>query len=70
MRFFNALFALPLIGAVLGSPVPAKQEEKRLLGLENLLNSGSSSTDLGSVLDKMNADLVCLRWTRECIADF
>lgn len=61
MRFLNALLALPLIGAVLGKPVPAKQEDKRLLGLENLVGgspSSGSSTDLGSLLDQMNSDLV------------
>lgn len=69
MRFFSALLAIPLIGAVLGNPVPAKQEEKRLLGLDNLLqgSSGSAaagSTDLAGILDQMNADLVRSNVTR------
>lgn len=65
MRLFSALLALPLIGAVLGKPVPVEQEDKRLLGLDNLHGGGSSSgsgsvgfTDLAGLLDQMNADLV------------
>jgi hypothetical protein len=65
MRFFSAPLALPLIGAVLGKPVSVKQEEKRLLWLDNLLGGGSRSvsgsagtTDLAGLLYQMNADLI------------
>lgn len=57
MKFFNTLFALPLIGAVLGSPVPAK-EEKRLLGLDLGLGDASETLDLVGLLDGLTKDLV------------
>lgn len=60
MKFFSTLFALPLIGAILASPVPAK-EEKRVLGLDlGLTGSGSAteSLDLVALLDDLTKDLV------------
>jgi hypothetical protein len=59
MRFFTTLLALPLLGAVLASPVPAK-EEKRLLGLDLGLGGVSETLDLQGLLDGLTKDLVSL----------
>ena len=58
MKFFTTLLALPLLGAVLASPVPAK-EEKRLLGLDLGLGGVSETLDLQGLLDGLTKDLVC-----------
>jgi hypothetical protein len=62
MKFFAALFALPLIGSILASPVPSIKEEKRLLGLDLDLGLGgvTESLDLVGLIDRLSADLVCL----------
>lgn len=58
MKFFTTtLFALPLLGAVLGSPVPVK-DEKRLLGLDLGLGGVSDTLDLQGLLDGLTKDLV------------
>ena len=54
MRFFNAIFALPLIGAVIGSPIAV--EDKRLLGLGS--NTGSDKFDVASALDEFKGQVV------------
>lgn len=55
MRFFNAIFALPLIGAVVGSPI-AVEQDKRLLGLGH--NTGSDKFDVASALDGFKGQVV------------
>jgi hypothetical protein len=62
MKFFATLFALPLIGSILASPVPSIKEEKRLLGLDLDLGLGgvTESLDLVGVIDRLSAQLVCL----------
>jgi hypothetical protein len=61
MKFFATLFALPLIGYILASPVPSIKEEKRLLGLDLDLGLGevTESLDLVGVIDRLSAQLVC-----------
>jgi len=74
MKFFAALFALPLIGSILASPVSSIKEEKRLLGLDLDLGLGgvTESLDLVGLIDRLSADLVCsffyISWSyqREC----
>jgi len=51
MRFFNAVFALPLIASVMGSPVPAA--EKRALA-----PSSSNPLDLVSILGDLKTKIV------------
>jgi hypothetical protein len=60
MKFFATLFALPLIGSILASPVPSAKEEKRLLGLDLDLGLGgvTESLDLVGVIDRLSAQLV------------
>jgi len=58
MRFFNAIFALPLIGAVVGSPI-AVEQDKRLLGLGS--NTGSDKFDVASALDEFKGQVVSHR---------
>jgi len=72
MRFFTTLFALPLIGTILASPVPATiKENKRLLGLDLDLGLGevTESLDLVALLDRLTADLVRLLILRNCCRD-
>jgi hypothetical protein len=61
MKFFATLFALPLIGSILASPVPSIKEEKRLLGLDLDLGLGgvTESLDLVGLIDRLSAQLVC-----------
>ena len=62
MKFFTTLFALPLIGSILASPIPTpgSKEEKRLLGLDLDLGLGevTESLDLVGLIDRLSADLV------------
>jgi hypothetical protein len=62
MKFFATLFALPLIGSILASPVPSVKEEKRLLGLDLDLGLGgiTESLDLVGLIDRLSAQLVRL----------
>ena len=69
MKFFTTLFALPLIGTILASPVPAtSKQDKRLLGLDLDLGLGevTESLDLVALLDRLTADLVRLLILRHC----
>jgi len=61
MKFFSTLFALPLIGCILASPIPSAKEEKRLLGLDLDLGLGevTESLDLVGLIDRLSAQLVC-----------
>jgi hypothetical protein len=61
MKFFATLFALPLIGSILASPVPSINQEKRLLGLDLDLGLGgvTESLDLVGLIDRLSAQLVC-----------
>jgi hypothetical protein len=65
MKFFTALCALPLIGTILASPIPATapgKHDKRLLGLDLDLGLGevTESLDLVALIDRLTADLVRL----------
>jgi hypothetical protein len=53
MRFFNAIFALPFIAAVVGTPVPAA--DKRALA-----PTSSNPLDLVSVLGDLKTKIVSL----------
>jgi hypothetical protein len=53
MRFFNAIFALPFIAAVVGSPVPAAIEKR------SLAPTSSNPLDLVSVLGDLKTKIVC-----------
>lgn len=53
MKFFNAIFALPFIAAVVGSPVPAA--DKR-----SLAPTSSNPLDLVSVLGDLKTKIVSL----------
>lgn len=70
MKFFITLFALPLIGSILASPLPATKE-KRLLGLDLDLGLGevTKSLDLVGLIDRLSADLVCSSFTFEVEKD-
>lgn len=59
MKFFSTLFALPLIGTILASPIPSRKD-KTLLGLDLDLGLGgvTESLDLVGLLDRLTADLV------------
>jgi hypothetical protein len=56
MRFFNAIFALPFIAAVVGTPVPAA--EKR-----SLAPTSSNPLDLVSVLGDLKTKIVSFKPT-------
>jgi hypothetical protein len=60
MRFLSAIFALPVLGAVLASPIPSQKQDKRLLGLDLNLGLGglTAPLDLVGLLDRLTADLV------------
>lgn len=57
MKFFTTLCALPLLGAIIASPVPAR-EDKRLLGLDLGLADVSKKLDIQGLLDGLTKDLV------------
>lgn len=59
MKFFTTLLALPLLGAVFASPIPAK-EDKRLLGLDLGLGGVVDTLDLQGLLDGLTKDLVSI----------
>jgi hypothetical protein len=64
MKFLSTVLALPLLGAVLSSPIPSinpAKQYKRLLGLDLDLGLGgvTESLDLVGLIDGLTADLVC-----------
>jgi hypothetical protein len=64
MKFLSTVLALPLLGAVLSSPLPSinsGKQDKRLLGLDLDLGLGgvTESLDLVGLIDGLTADLVC-----------